>query len=330
MITDATLYPWLVADIGGTNARFGLVRSPGAAVDSIEALRCAEYATPQDAANTYLDRLAAGGAGRPQPRLAAFALATPVHAETVKMTNSDWVVSRQGVESALGLRRLTMFNDFEALALSLPKLGPGDVTPIGPGAPIPSLTMAAIGPGTGLGVALCIPTRRGWRAVAGEGGHSTACAVDDFESEILRVVRSQYEHVSAERILSGIGLPLLYTAVARVRGAPDDRLAAEEITAAAMAGTDECCVATLETFCAMLGTFAGNVALTGGARGGMFVAGGIAQKLGDFFLHSRFRERFEDKGRFRDYLRAIATCLITAPYAALNGAAYGIQYELDA
>ncbi len=318
-------HPWLVADIGGTNARFGLVRAPGAMVTDIIALRCAEFASPEDAADAYLARV---GVDRSRPTLAAFALATALNGDTIKMTNSDWVVARDRIERTLGLRRLLLLNDFEALALALPHLTAEEITPFGNGTPNPRLPMAVIGPGTGLGVAACFFCGRTWRAVAGEGGHVTASASDGFESEVLRLLRLRFDHVSAERLLSGIGLPELHGAVAQAHGAAAEALQAEDITRRALEDGDALCTATLDTFCAMLGTFAGNVALTIGARGGVFIAGGIAQKLGTFFLRSRFRERFEAKGRFRGYLEQISTALITAPYAALNGAAHGIESAL--
>lgn len=322
------LYPWLVADIGGTNARFGLVHGPDEGVEDIIALRCAEFASPELAAQSYLDQVSASHGQRVQPQLAAFALATPVNSDTIKMTNSEWVISRDIAERALGMKRLHLLNDFEALALSLPHLTRDDITLFGGGAPIPGQPMAVIGPGTGLGVAASIPCGRSWRALAGEGGHVTVSAADELESDVLRILRRRFDHVSAERLLSGIGLPNLYGAVAQVRGEAVTGLKAEEITRRALQDNDPTCAATLDVFCAMLGTFAGNVALTLGARGGVHIAGGIAQKLGGFFLRSRFRERFEAKGRFRDYLTPIATALITAPYAALSGAAHGIENEL--
>lgn len=324
MASAPRLYPWLVADIGGTNARFGLVRAAGAEPTDIVALRCADFATPEAAACAYLQRV-----GTPQPHRAAFALATPVHGDMIKLTNSAWVVSRERVERSLGVERLHLLNDFEALALSLPHLKPADMQRFGGGELDAAQPLAVIGPGTGLGVAACVPCAGAWRALATEGGHVTLSAADDFESDVLRVARRRVDHVSAERLLSGIGLPLLHAAVAEVRGAPVEQLEAAEITRRALTEHDPLSLATLDTFCAMLGSFAGNVALTIGARGGVFIAGGIAQKLGDFFPRSRFRERFEAKGRFRDYLAPIATALITAPYAALSGAAHGIENALD-
>jgi glucokinase len=322
-------YPWLVADIGGTNARFGLVRGDGAAVGDVITLRCADFASPDAAANAYLDQVASEQGSRPRPQLGAFALATPIDGDTIRMTNSEWVISIPRAEHTLGLRRLLVLNDFEALALSLPHLRRDEMSILGSGAPDPGLPMAVIGPGTGLGVAACIPAGRSWRALAGEGGHATACAADDFESDVLRIARRRFEHVSAERLLSGIGLPVLLVAIAEIRAERIVELTAAEITHRALTEHDPLCTATLDTFCAMLGSFAGNVALTLGARGGVFVAGGIAPRLGDFFVQSRFRARFEAKGRFRRYLEPVATALILAPHPALLGAARSIELMLD-
>jgi glucokinase len=315
----------LVADVGGTNVRFGLVLGHNAPVSDISTLRCADFASLEDAANSYLDRIAAEQRGRLKPQEAAFALATQVNGDMIRMTNSAWVISRQQVERGLGLQRLHLLNDFEALALALPGLARDEMALFGDNTPNPGLPMAVIGPGTGLGVAACFPWGRSWRALAGEGGHVTLSAADDFEGEVLRVARHRFDHVSAERLLSGIGLPVLLAAIAEVRGERTEELAAAEITRRALIERDPLCIATLDTFCAMLGTFAGNVALTFGARGGLFVAGGIAQKLGDFLLHSRFRARFEAKGRFRRYLAPLAVALITAPHIGLSGAARSIE-----
>ena len=332
MAAENNLYPWLVADIGGTNARFGLVRGKDASVDDVIAVKCADFPSPEDAAGSYLDMIGAREATRPQPKVAAYAVAAAIHGDIVRLTNHTWTISRPAAMAALGAHRVLLLNDFEALALALPHLDDDDAVAIGPGTPDRSRPMAVIGPGTGLGVALCVPAGRGWVAIAGEGGHATMAPADDFEDQVLRHVRREFEHVSGERLLSGIGLPVLHRAVAAVRGDAVEQLSAEEISRRALeAGSEHpSCIATLDTFCAMFGTFAGNLALTGGAGGGLFIAGGIAQKLGDFFARSRFRARFEAKGRFRAYMAAIATRLITAPYCALRGAAQGIEQELGA
>ena len=309
-------YPWLVADIGGTNARFGLVRDDNLEVTDIHKLKGAEQPTLQAAASAYLHTVGA------RVHRAALALATPVHGDPVKLTNSAWVVARAELAAALQVDRVLLLNDFEALALSLPRLRvDADVRLFGGGRPDPAMPMAVVGPGTGLGVAGCVPNGTGWTALASEGGHVTVAAADAFEDALIRQLRSEHAHLSAERLLSGTGLPALHRAVCAVRGAPVESLAPKEVTQRALEGGDEAALATLDTFCAMLGTFAGNVALTLGARGGVYLAGGIAQHIGGYLIASRFRERFEAKGRFRDYMSGIATGLIIAPHAALAGAA---------
>lgn len=320
----ATGFPWLVADIGGTNCRFGLVRSAGTAAGDVLSYRCADYPSPEAAAAVYLHAIGTRDGGVVAPQRVALAVATAVEGDTAQMTNSAWLVSRPRLATALGARQVLLLNDFEALALALPHLSMNDAQWIGDARPDPNLPMAVIGPGTGLGVSSCVPVNAGWAAIAAEGGHATAVAADDFESDVLREMRREHAHVSAERALSGIGLPVLHRAVCRVRGAPDETLTAEEITRRAFEAHDALCMATLDTFCAMLGTFAGNVALTVGARGGVYIAGGIAQRLGADFLGPRFRARFEAKGRFSGYMTRIATGLITAKHAALAGAAQAL------
>jgi glucokinase len=330
-------YPRLLADIGGTNARFGWVDAPGAPVVQVRRLPVPGFAGPAQAAQSYLDGLARqwGPAYRP-PRRAAFAVATAVAGDRIAFTNSHWAFSHAEVQAALALDGLVMLNDFEALALSLPCLGdtqlrthPG-VPPLAPGATAGAV-LAVVGPGTGLGVGAVVSTRQGWVALPGEGGHATLAAGDDLESALLAWVRRQYPHVSAERLLSGIGLPLLHQALGAVLGAAPAALTpltAAQIVDQGEAGSDALCGQTLDLFCALLGGFAGNVALTLGARGGLYIGGGIVPRFADRFFASAFRERFESKGRFRGYLAAIPTALITDTLAALSGAALAIEQQV--
>ncbi len=338
--------PQLVADIGGTNARFGWVAAvaPGSAVDAVTVahvatLAVADHDSPADAAAAYLQQLARRlGRAYTPPRAAAFAVATVVGGDEVALTNNQgWRFSRQATRRALALDELLLLNDFEALALSLPRLRPQQLRAIG--TPIGNdggsravgaraagpLAMAVIGPGTGLGVAGIVPSPGGWVAVPGEGGHASLSAADDFESALLAAVRREHRHVSAERLLSGIGLPVLHQAVAAVLGRPDEPLGTEAIVERGVAGHDALCGRTLDSFCALLGSFAGNVALVLGARGGVFVGGGIVPRLGERFFQSDFRARFEAKGRFEDYLRAVPTALITDTLVALTGAAMALE-----
>ena len=321
--------PWLVADIGGTNVRFGLVAPGHRDAADIRRLRCAAFAGPAEAARQYLAELSAErGSAFQAPRWAAFAVATAVGEGRIELTNSAWAFTRGDVERALGLDRLLLLNDFEALALALPSLGAHQLRCHG-ATPLARGTLAVLGPGTGLGVGGLVETGSGWRAIAGEGGHATLAANDDFEDEILRAVRAEFGHVSAERLLSGIGLPVLHSAVARVQGLPFEPLDAEQIGQRGAARSDAACELTLSTFCAMLGSFSGNLALTLGARDGLFIGGGVVPHFSDFFFASRFRERFEAKGRFRTYLEAVPTALIIEPHAALTGAAAAIESQLS-
>lgn len=219
--------------------------------------------------------------------------------------------------------------------MSLPRLGPGQRQGLG-GPALPAAdamataavgtVLAVVGPGTGLGVGAVLRTRSGWQALPGEGGHATLAAGDTLEAAVIEAVRRSHAHVSAERVLSGLGLPLLHQALARVQGRPDGGLdTAEAVVGAAQGGRDTQAAATLDLFCALLGAFAGNVALTLGARGGVFIGGGIVPRFAERFAASAFRARFEAKGRFRDYLAAVPTVLITDTQAALSGAALAID-----
>ena len=329
--------PWLVADIGGTNARFGWVGEGSHSVSHVATLPAAGHPGPADAAAHYLAGLAQilGSAYRP-PRAAAFAVATVVGGDGIAFTNSAWAFSRREAQAALGLDELLVLNDFEALALSLPRLQPTQVRAWpGGAAAAHGAALAVIGPGTGLGVAGLVPAGGGtWVAVPGEGGHATLSAADDFDAALLAAVRREHAHVSAERLLSGIGLPVLHAAVTAVTAgtgpatAPVARvalLATELIVERGLNGQCAVCSRTLDAFCALLGSYAGNVALVLGARGGVYIGGGIVPRLGERFFQSAFRERFEAKGRFQAYLQAIPTLLITDTLAALNGGVQALE-----
>ncbi len=322
--TSAQGLPWLVGDIGGTNARLGWVSRVGGPVEQVRTLPVAAHATPADAVRAYLAGL---GPEAGTPRRAALAVATAVGSDEVVLTNSAWRFSCRALQTALGLERLLVLNDFEALALSLPRLNAAQLRPIGAAPPHADGTLAVIGPGTGLGVAGVTRCRQGWLALPGEGGHATLAPADEFESAVLAAARTRFAHVSAERLLSGIGLPVLQMAVAEALGQAAELLPAEQIVERGLSGADPVCERTVDTFCAMLGGFAGSVALTLGARGGVYVGGGIVPRLGERFFTSRFRERFEAKGRFQTYLRAIPTALITDTLAALTGAAVAIEQD---
>ena len=307
--------PGLIADIGGTNARFALVAPGGEAASAPLTLPCADYAGPAEAALDYLARV------RPErrPRRAAFAVASPVTGDAIAMTNHPWRFAITGTRQALELDGLTVVNDFTAAALAVPHLAPADRTQVGGGEPVPDQPIAVLGAGTGLGVSGLVPTGQGWVALATEGGHVTQAPFTERESALVGLMRTRFDHVSAERLLSGAGLVNLYQAIATLGGHPVEPLTPDLVSERGGSGQDPLCSEAVATFFAMLGTTAANLALTLGARGGVYIAGGIVPRLLEAFLVSGFRQRFEDKGRFRAYLAPIPVYVVTHPYLAFLG-----------
>jgi glucokinase len=305
---------WLVGDIGATHARFGLVSPDGKLLHS-QTLADEDYSTIDDALTAFL----ADRGPLPLPRQGAIAIASPITGDLVAMTNHPWTFSVLALKSRFAFDRLEVINDFTALAMALPRLADGDRQAIGGGAAVARAPIGVIGPGSGLGVSGLIPSGRGWIALTGEGGHATMPPATDREGAVLERMRRHFDHVSAERALSGPGLVNLYNTLAVIDGVPAEGYTAAQITDLALRAEDSLCVEATTMFCAMLGTTAGNLALTLGARGGVYIGGGIVPRLGRLFLDSPFRERFEAKGRFRSYLEAIPTFVVTHPMPAFLG-----------
>jgi glucokinase len=310
--------PRLLADIGGTNARFALETGPGR-VEAIEVLACAAYPTLGDATRAYLALPAVAAAGT--VRHAAVAIANPVTGDTVRMTNHHWAFSIEALRRELGFEIFTVVNDFSALAMSLPHLAEHEKQQIGGGEAVQGEPIGLVGAGTGLGVSGLIPgpDGHGWTALRSEGGHVTFSPFNASEVAILQFAWREFEHVSAERLLSGAGVELIYRALAHHRGQPVEALGAPEISRRGLSKECALCEEVLETFCGMLGTIAANLAVTLGAQGGIYIGGGIVPRLGERFALSCFRERFEQKGRFGAYLAQVPTYVITAEYPAFVG-----------
>jgi len=311
---------WLVGDIGGTNARFGLV-SPDGELLHLRVLADADYPGIAEAVDAYLGERD----GLPRPRRGAIAIASPVAGDEVRMTNHPWVFSVSGLKSRLRFQRLDVINDFTAQALALPHLKDADKVKIGGGDAAPGYPIGVLGPGSGLGVSGMIAAGKRWMPLAGEGGHATMPPVTDRESTVLGAMRRHLDHVSGERVLSGPGLVNLYNSLAEVDGVPARQYTAAQITDADTGRSDPLCAEATEMFCAMLGTVAGNLALTLGARGGVYIGGGIVPRLGERFAASGFRQRFEAKGRFHDYLRAIPTYVVIHKLPAFLGCAAALM-----
>jgi glucokinase len=306
----------LVGDIGATNARFGLV-SPDGTVLHWRSHACEHYPTIDAAIAEYLGERG----GLPAPRQAAIAVASPVTGDLVAMTNHPWRFSIAALRAQFGFERLEVINDFTAQALALPHLAADQRLIVGGGSPAPGAPLAVLGPGSGLGVSGLVPCGAGWVALTGEGGHATMASASERESAVLDHMRRRFDHVSAERLLSGPGLVNLYATLAEIDGIASKGYTAPQITDLGMRGEDAVCAEATAMFCAMLGNVAGDLALTLGARGGVYVAGGIVPRLGEYFVQSPFRARFEAKGRFASYLAAIPTYVVTYPLAAFVGCA---------
>lgn len=310
----------LIADIGGTNARFAITEDGDITPQFERTLPCSEYPSMVDAVLAYLDDVA-----QAIPETASFAIATPVSNDRIVMTNHVWDLSVKETRIALGVNSLKVINDFTALALALPYLGDSDCHKLGRGLRAEKQPLAVLGPGTGLGVSGAIHVDDYWLPLQSEGGHVSYGPLTDRESAVIEVIAKRYDHVSAETLVSGRGLVLLYESIAQCNDIECEQLTPEQVTYKALHNTNAAAEEALSMFCGILGAVAGNLALTLGARGGLFIGGGIIPKLGDYFDSSPFRARFESKGRFSQYVSEIPTYVINSKYPALTGAAVAVQ-----
>ncbi|HYX33743.1 MAG TPA: glucokinase [Oligoflexus sp.] len=309
---------YLVADVGGTNARLGLVTTEGNEVFGIEQLSNKDYPHLLDVVNAYLSRAQC----IVLPKKACFAVASPVAGDRIHFTNNSWSFSIQELKAQLGLEYLKVMNDFEAVALSIPYLGPREVFRVGTGAAVPHRTIAVMGPGTGLGMAALVPNSPKPLPLATEGGHACFAPQDELEVHIASRIKQRLGFCSNEDLLSGSGLVSIYEGLCDWYKSKGTFQNPSDITTAALEGTDDMSRLSLERFCAVLGSVAGDYALQIGAQGGVYIAGGIVPRFKEFLAeHSSFRERFVSKGRFRNYLEAIPTYVIIAPQPGLVGAA---------
>ncbi len=325
--SSAPCFPRLLADVGGTNVRFASQFIANGPLQQTGSYACADFESLADAIHHHLGR-----EGLARPRCGAIGIATPITGDQVRMTNHAWAFSIKAMREALGLQRLLVLNDFSALALALPALAADARRQIGGGAAVDGAAIALIGPGTGLGVSGLVPSFNGEGLVpiGGEGGHVTLSSFEPEEAAVLAVLHRRFGHVSAERALSGPGLENLYLALAQVHGRQVEALRADQVTAAALAGSDATAEAVLALFSSLLGAAAGNLALTLGARGGVYIGGGIVPRLGERFNAVKFRQSFEAKGRFRAYLAEIPSYIVrSSEQAALLGACRALDVGMS-
>ena len=317
-------FPRLLGDVGGTNARFGWQANADSGIEHVLVLPCAAHETLEAAIRTYLELKSL-----PMPRAGALGIANPITGDVIRMTNHHWSFSISEMQRSLGLQQLNVINDFTALALALPSIAKDNLVQVGGTIAEAYAPKALIGAGTGLGVSGLMPTDANdhWVAIAGEGGHVTLAAQTESEYRVIELIRQRYGHVSAERVLSGQGLVDLYLALRQLqKQQPIDVAGAAEITAWALQDKDPLALQSIDMFAGFLGSVTGDLALTLGARGGVYLGGGIVPRWLGWFETSQFRERFEAKGRFNAYLKDIPVWVINAAESpALLGAARSLQ-----
>ena len=316
-MTDKTL---LIGDIGGTNARFALANPDTPGFHDAMTLKCADFAWADDAIRHYLDELSA-----PSPTVICLAAAGPVVENTVQVTNNHWTLNAAAISADFGIHAVRLLNDFEALAYSVPHLQSTDSLSIGLPElkPLPedSFNIAIIGPGTGLGAAGLVKRGSSLIPVVGEGGHVGFAPKSQVQIEILNALRSKFDRVSVERLVSGSGLENIYWALTRIHGEQRTQLSAKEIFANNGEGGDPRAAEAIHMFFEILGQVAGDLALTMGAKDGVYLAGGIAKRYPELLQNSGFRNAFENKGRHRAYMERIPTLLITHDEPGLLGSA---------
>ncbi len=303
----------LIGDVGGTNARFALAE-PGGVPEDERHLLVQDFPDLGSAIEAYLD-------GRSVDQ-AVVAVATPVETDVIKFTNSPWAFSIAELQGRLGLQRLAVINDFVAQALAMPQLTPDELEQMGTGTATAGRAVGVLGPGTGLGVSALLPGKSGWTALPTEGGHVSFAPGNPREDAVLATLRSGIGHVSNERLLSGQGLLNLAQTLATIDGRACAADSPAAVTEAARADGCPSCREAVRLFSSLLGAAAGDLALTIGARGGVYVAGGVCARLGPLFDRAAFRQRFADKGRMRQFLEPIPTWLVLRTDTGLLGAAH--------
>jgi glucokinase len=322
-----TEYPYIVADIGGTNSRFGLVTENTHTPDRFQIEFKQKYPSNQfenidQATRHYLDSLnEQHSLNDKKIKGACLAVAGPVINDKVSLTNLNWHFSIDSIKHSLELQKLRVINDFAAYAFATQYVAPENLISINNGQKVDACPMAIVGPGTGFGVAALVPQKNSWQVIPSEGGHITLASKSSLQAEIISVLSKEMPHVSVESVLSGPGLSNLYRALAAVEGGKREILQAAEISQIAKSDVSSLSYRTLRLFCKWLGQATGDLTITLGARGGVYLCGGILKRNTEFFLQSEFIDGFLDKGHMQEYLSQIPVQLVTENDSALLGAA---------
>lgn len=318
----------MVADIGGTHARFAIATLDGRRVARVSdevVLDTSDHASLADAWKAFAARI-----GRDPPRAVSIAVAGPVGGQELRLTNNRWVIRPDEIPQLLGVDRVKFVNDFGAVAHAVSALDGGCFRHLcGPDKPLPDAgVISVVGPGTGLGVAILVRGPGGARVIEAEGAHADFSPTDPLEDLILTRLRAVHGRVSIERVVSGPGLVEIYDALAADRGRAVRRMESADLWELALSGKDAIAADAMERFCLCLGTATGNIALTQGAQA-VVIGGGLGQRLADRLASSGFEARFRGKGRMQDRMAAMPVKLITYPEPGLYGAAVAFANDND-
>ena len=310
----------LVGDIGGTNARFALVLPGSVKLMHVHTLLCADFINIDDACRAYFDTVGIAGVRR-----ACLAFACPVQGAEIRMTNNHWRFTREHLARQLNLVELKLINDFTAMALGMLYISENEKVSVGGGQSIDGAARLVIGPGTGLGVSGLVEAKDDWIPLSTEGGHISFAPTDEVEVELWRTLTAQFGRVSVERILCGQGLLNIYRVLCQRGDQAILCTTPAHVSLEAVNGRDPMAIEALNRFCRILGSVVGDNVLTLGARGGVYLCGGILPKVQGFLLDSSFRQSFEDKGRFVEYMQQVPVWLCTAENPGLLGAAAAME-----
>jgi len=306
----------LVADIGGTNARFALVNNTREGLVQVRQYDVKKYKGLLESIEAYFSDI-----GGIKPQNGCLAIAAPVSGDDIVLTNSHWRFSLEQTQASLGMERLLAVNDFEAIALSIPTLSKNDVHEVIRGESVASAPKLVIGPGTGLGVSALIEQAEHSYVLKGEGGHVAFAAMTEKEQAVSGILARKYGRVTAEQILSGPGILYIYNALVEISGAFPEYDSPEQIYNAAMNKSCQVSRDVMRFFLDALGSFCGDLALAFGAKGGVVLAGGIVPRFLEHIDESSFRQRFKDKGRMTGFVKGIPAHVIINPLVGLVGAA---------
>ena len=307
----------LAGDIGGTNARFAcLEKKPegGWDVHHFVKVKCVDFPTFEAALTNYLDGIDI------KPECAAFCAAGPVEDGYINLTNTDWQISASRIQERYGFETCGLYNDFSGMTRSIPELSDNEFTIIRSGYAYAAEPILVAGPGTGFGVGYLVPTKTGWHVIASEGGHVAYSPQSSLELELLNILKRGYDFVSLELVSSGKGLPIVHEAVCEIHGVTYERTAPDLIRERAIKDDAVCRDVCNIRAAATMGAI-GDLALAGGARGGIVLAGGVSERMIDFYMLPSAMNRYLNRGPRSEYVRAIPIRLLKSPYAPLIGAA---------